>query len=486
MKHLFLSFCLFVLSAMAFPTFAADWSLVSRNNTQTLRSIMMDGTNLVAVGNRGSVFVSADNGATWNAKETNTTPWLFGQTVMPNGDLFVVGEGGTGIISSDHGKTWTQINLGVSGNLHAISVKNNYGYIVGAGGIFLQRNASTNTWSVLSLGTTDDFYGVQDLGDGTGWIVGANGDVYHLTLGGLSHAKIVLTSRETFRAVKFTDATNGWIVGTQGTILRSIDGGATWSAVSIAGVTSQTLYSIDASGDHLVIAGDKILITSDDAGKTWNVKSLADTQDTFYGVLAQADGSAFAVGTDYDVASLIFKISASTPLPPPSPSKGEGADPVIGTAVQSSLIKLACSANATVNDPCKAVYFYATDGKRHAFPNDKVYFSWFTDFSTVKEVSASFLASLSLGKNVTYRPGVKMVKFQTSPQVYAVAKGGILRAIASESIAAGLYGSDWNKKIDDISDVFYGDYKFGEPIVLSTDYDPAQARILVGSLSENF
>lgn len=483
MKHFIFSFCLFLFSAIALPTFAADWTLVSRGDAQTLHAIMLDGSNIVAVGNKGSTFISSNNGATWSAQNTNTSIRLFGETVMPNGDLFAVGESGVGIISSDHGKTWSQINLGVTGNMHSISSKKDSGYIVGEGGIFLTRNGSTNNWSSSSLGVTDDFFGTQDMGDGTGWVVGKNGDIFHLFLSGTSYYKVVLTTKETFRAVKFTDVHNGWIVGTQGTVLHTTDGGTTWNPVSIVGVTTQLLYAIDVSGDRMVIAGDKVLITSDDAGKTWKVKSFADTLDTFYGALIATDGSAFAVGSDYDIASLIYKSSSvqSQVVPPVT-------EPTIaeGTAVQSSLIKLACSANADVNDPCKAVYFYATDGKRHAFTNDKVYFSWFTDFSTVKIVSANFLASLTLGKNVTYRPGVKMVKFQTSMQVYAVAKGGVLRAIATESVAAALYGSDWNKKIDDISDVFFGDYKFGEPIVTASDYDPAQARILVGSISDNF
>jgi hypothetical protein len=142
--------------------------------------------------------------------------------------------------------------------------------------------------------------------------------------------------------------------------------------------------------------------------------------------------------------------------------------------------------NTTVNDPCRSVYYYATDGKRHAFTNDKVFFTWFADFSSVKEVSAEFMASLALGKNVTYRPGIKMVKFQTSPQVYAVQKGGVLRSILSESIANALYGAEWNKKIDDVSDVFYGNYTFGESIVNIVDYNLAQTIASVQSVSENF
>lgn len=151
-----------------------------------------------------------------------------------------------------------------------------------------------------------------------------------------------------------------------------------------------------------------------------------------------------------------------------------------------SLVKLRCEKNATVDHPCKAVYFYATDGKRHAFPNDKVYFTWFSDFSSVKEVSSEFLASLTLGKNVTYHPGTKLVKFQTFPTVYAVESKGVLRAISSESVAASLYGVNWNKQVDDISDVFLGNYAFGSKIESLQDFNVILASTSLKTLSENF
>lgn len=151
-----------------------------------------------------------------------------------------------------------------------------------------------------------------------------------------------------------------------------------------------------------------------------------------------------------------------------------------------SLVKLSCAPGAGLNDPCKAVYFFASDGKRHAFPNDKVYFSWFSDFSSVKEVTFDFLSDLPLGKNVTYHPGLKLVKFQSSPVVYAVAPKGVLQEVSSEFIASTLYGIDWNKKVDDISDAFFGNYRMGTKIDTSTQFSVASVLVSVNGLDQNF
>ena len=71
-----------------------------------------------------------------------------------------------------------------------------------------------------------------------------------------------------------------------------------------------------------------------------------------------------------------------------------------------------------------------------------------------KTITDAELAALTIGGNVTYKPGVKMVKITTDPKVYAVDKGGSLRWVESEAIATSLYGATWNTKIDDVSDAF--------------------------------
>lgn len=111
-----------------------------------------------------------------------------------------------------------------------------------------------------------------------------------------------------------------------------------------------------------------------------------------------------------------------------------------------------------------AVYYCGANGKRYVFPNDRIYFTWYSDFKTVTTVTAEQLAAIPLGGNVTYRPGVKMVKIESVPNVYAVDKGGMLRWITTPTIATALYGKNWAKQVDDLSIAFFGNYKTGEPV----------------------
>lgn len=130
------------------------------------------------------------------------------------------------------------------------------------------------------------------------------------------------------------------------------------------------------------------------------------------------------------------------------------------------------------------VYYYGADAKRYVFPNEKTYFSWYPGFNT-KTLSATELASISIGGAVTYKPGSTLVKLTTDPKVYAVAKGGVLRWIQTEALAIQLYGADWANKVHDLPDTFFTIYTIGAPISSSADYSPQNELIAAISISSD-
>ena len=129
-----------------------------------------------------------------------------------------------------------------------------------------------------------------------------------------------------------------------------------------------------------------------------------------------------------------------------------------------------------VKGSSSAVYYVTTDGKRLAFPNEAAYFSWYADFSGVKMISDDDLAALPLAGLVTMRPGVEIVKTESSSKVYAVSHGGTLRWITTEAIAQTIFGADWINKIVTISDAFLTAYKYGIDITGAGQYWWAKER----------
>jgi len=119
-----------------------------------------------------------------------------------------------------------------------------------------------------------------------------------------------------------------------------------------------------------------------------------------------------------------------------------------------------------------SVYYFGNDAKRYVFPNSRVYFSWYNDFSGVQTITDQELALIPIGGNVTYKPGVKLVKITTDPKVYAVAPNGVLRWIETEEAAVALYGNSWGSLVEDVPDVFFTNYVMGDSIQNNSQYNP--------------
>lgn len=161
-------------------------------------------------------------------------------------------------------------------------------------------------------------------------------------------------------------------------------------------------------------------------------------------------------------------VAASTALATLSPLAASAAAP------NGSLIKGMTSSSV----------YYLADGKRYAFPNERVFFTWYGDFSSVITVSDAELASYPLAGNVTYRPGMRLVKIQTDPKVYAVSRYGVLRWVGSEYLASLLYGQTWNKNVDDVPDTFFANYLVGSAIDGSSGYSLPE-ELTVTSIAQN-
>ena len=153
-------------------------------------------------------------------------------------------------------------------------------------------------------------------------------------------------------------------------------------------------------------------------------------------------------------------------------------------ADRGSLIKIPCGVYARTSETCKAVYYYGNDGKRHVFPNESVFFTWYNDFDDVVEVSQDFMSSLTIGKNVTYRPGSVVVKFDSSPKVYAIQTDRTLRHYTTLSLLKSDYGSYWTNVLAKVPDSLYSNYTIGSDIDSTSDYNRDDAYYSVDSIDD--
>ncbi len=482
--------------------------------------------NIVIVGNSGAVQSSVDSGLTWQSMSFGITDNI--NSIELNGD--------TGFITADNGTlyhyisaygTWVVKDIGISQNLYDSTTKDDgTGFIVGQDGKMYYTTNKGNTWASATTGTLEVLHGITFLDNSTGFTVGTKGTVLKTTDGGITWASVAIEGVLDQQLYSIESSGNSIAIGGEKILITSSDSGGTWT-VTDYGSTNYTFYNVYFdSGATLWAAGSDFGVSSlvykhTLAGPSapgniqvsetlptekttltfnWDASVIGDAEISTYYVKVN-EGEYVDVGnvTSYEVTEVVgehaFSVyskdtnektsdftSINFEIVEPQPEVVEE----VPEAEKGDLIKIECSGETEVNDPCRAVYYYGADGARHAFPNEKVFFGWYSNFDDVVEVTPDFMSSVVFGKNVTYKSGEKMVKFQSVKTVYAVEKGGVLRAIASEQVAIDLYGVEWNKNIDDISDIFYGNYTFGEEIDESSDYSVENSQNSTLTIDDNF
>lgn len=234
------------------------------------------------------------------------------------------------------------------------------------------------------------------------------------------------------------------------------------------------------------VAGEEVtyssMVTDDDVLSSCRLyldgedeKSMTIKRDVVYTTLELEEGTSrlYAKCTDTD-GNIVSGSSVTVTVSDGSTYVEPGA-----------LIKLGCEGDVYPNDPCTSVYYYGVDGKRHAFSTEAVFFSWFNDFDDLVIISKSVMSSIPLGKNVTFRPGERLVKFSTN-SVYAVSYEGVLRPIANAEIAESLFGEDWVSLIEIVDDVFYGNYRIGATVESSSSFSWSSAKSATTKIDHTF
>lgn len=148
-------------------------------------------------------------------------------------------------------------------------------------------------------------------------------------------------------------------------------------------------------------------------------------------------------------------------------------------------VTTAFNAGDLIKGSGQTVYYFAENGKRLVFPNEKTYFTWYANFDGVLQIPDAMLQAIPLGGNVLYRPGKKMVKITTDPRTYVVDRGGYLRHVTSEQLAQTFYNINWKNQIDDVPDAFFTNYKVGNAITTAEEYTPADVMTQTTTISQD-
>jgi len=187
------------------------------------------------------------------------------------GRLVAVGQRGHVLLSDDQGRTWTQSQVPLSADLVAVTFPDaEHGWAVGHDGVVLHTDDGGRTWRT------------QLDGRRTGDLVLEHYTRHASTLFASDprRAQAVLTDAKRFAEhsietpwldVWFSDASNGFVVGAFGMILHTTDGGRTWEPWLHAADNPKGLhlYAVRGIGTDVYIVGEQglVLKLDRDAGR---------------------------------------------------------------------------------------------------------------------------------------------------------------------------------------------------------------------------
>jgi photosystem II stability/assembly factor-like uncharacterized protein len=295
-------------------------------------SLLLDveraGNRLVAVGARGHIVYSDDQGKTWAQASVPVSVLLTAVSFVDDQNGWAVGHGAVVVRTRDGGLTWTRIFDGNKANEYVIkgarSVVSSLeeklaaateeeaeeieaqleeaqfamedaeadsesgaakplmdvwfsdarqGYVVGAYGMFFRTSDGGDSWEYWAprLNNPERFHlNVINKVDGAVFVAGEAGQIYRSLDNGINWTQLESPYDGSFFGVSGTGAPNEVLAyGLRGNTFRSEDNGDTW--IEIASDITETLMAGAAGeGGRVTLVGNSgMLIISQDGGRTF-------------------------------------------------------------------------------------------------------------------------------------------------------------------------------------------------------------------------
>jgi len=340
------------LAAAVLPAQAAGFTDVLAQPAQMsplasrspLLSVARAGTSLVAVGQRGHIVVSKDNGATWQQSPVPVSSDLTAVFFVNERTGWAVGHEGVILATKDGGATWAlqfdgkRANAALAADLerkaasqpssetlkaHLAEAKRyveqgpdkpfldvwfadeKNGFVVGAYNLIFRTEDGGATWTPWFDRTDNpkylNLYAIRPAAGGL-FVAGEAGLVMKLDNAAQRFRALNTGYNGSFFGI-VGDATSVVAFGLRGNVYRSGDGGETWMKVN-AGLPATIVGGVALPDSRLVLAdaGGRLAMSAD-GGRTWqaiptsNPTVLANMGDAGEGRLALAGMRGVAVVT---------------------------------------------------------------------------------------------------------------------------------------------------------------------------------------------
>ncbi len=285
----------------------------STESAKAEKSLLLDvtraGARLIAVGDRGHILFSDDQGKSWTQSKVPTRQLLTAVYFVDDKHGWAVGHDAQVLVSADGGVTWTKQfeDLKREAPLLDVWFKNpDHGFAVGAYGALLETTDGGKQWNDVAdrLDNEDQLHlnGIALVKDAGLFIVGEQGTMFRSSDDGQTWQKLEGPYEGSLFGVIGTDQPATLLAyGLRGHLFRSTDFGDSWQQITLNTPNNGPLEFGLADGALLddgsvaVVGHGGTVLRSKDHGQTFSLINRPDRL-SLAGVTALDNGNLILVG----------------------------------------------------------------------------------------------------------------------------------------------------------------------------------------------
>lgn len=306
-----LSFAAAPLQAQSATDSATDYSIESPKAVSALLlDIAHAGKRLVAVGDRGHILYSDDNGKVWTQAKVPTRQMLTAVFFVDDKHGWAVGHDAQILASEDGGATWVQqfSDLEREEGAPFLDVwfkDQNTGFVVGAYGALFATTDGGKTWEDVSdrMDNPDGYHlnAIAEVKDSGLFAVGEMGSMFRSTDWGQTWETIKGPYEGSLFGVLGTNQPGTLLAyGLRGNLFRSSDFGSTWQPITVKSERGSLEFGLSGGallkdGSLVVVGHGGSVLKSTDNGLTFSLINRPDRL-SLAGVTADDNGNLILVG----------------------------------------------------------------------------------------------------------------------------------------------------------------------------------------------
>lgn len=286
--------------ARAQPSDGIEWSIPARlAPSSLLLDAVRRGDLLVAVGERGHILRSRDDGASWTQSRVPSRALLTAVWMHDERLGWAVGHDETILRTRDGGETWERIRFEPETERPLLDVwfsDELQGLAVGAYGVILATADGGDSWQESRI-EEDDFHLNQIAVAGPDLFLAAEaGNLYRSSDAGRSWRRLDSPYVGSYFGILPLEGGPLLALGLRGHLFRSDDRGDSWQEIETGTLATLTDGVELESGAVVVVGLAGAVLRSDDGGRTFTGEELPDNRGASAALVARGGDSLLLFG----------------------------------------------------------------------------------------------------------------------------------------------------------------------------------------------